>query len=549
MTSSWTFPSFSLGRILELAEFTLKNPANEGQLSRIGNRDVVARLPALLRRVAFTLDWLPRACDLLWHIGRDDDRPLNSNPDHGLRVLADLSSYELDKPYAYNTAVIRCLERWARAPEAGRYIEKTCDIIDPILKKIARASRMEGAVVTLTACLIDEQLTRSIRDRAIRLLEGFLESDNPKDTLRVIKSLRSALNDPTPEYGMQITHEQHHQWVSEQLHTLGILERQLTRGKFAIARLRAFDCIRWAARYSRNPDVRERALQLRDSFSPDQDLKLTELLAENPQGFWEDDYNGDVGAALERRAARFKESSLLLAEHIIQLHPDPVDGLRALSAYLDPILLEGEFYRPVTFLSVIGELSLDYSRGLCEAILQSPEHSLVRHFDLLLAPVRRRDPAIGHNLLCRALNSEHKFLWLSVASVFYNVAVHRCSCVCCSVPGGAQPPLPTKDDCRSVAGYLNCIHIAQPDLRLCSWMSLLACGFGDFPVRSDPASFLAHRLFLHSLRPQATASAARCRQTTPRPPPPGTRTPIAPAVCRSRSPSRFVRTSGLPVRS
>ena len=113
----------------------------------------------------------------------------------------------------------------------------------------------------------------------------------------------------------------------------------------------------------------------------------------------------------------------------------------------------------------------------------------------------------------------------------------------------AQPPLPTKDDCRSVAGYLNCIHFAQPDLRLCSWMSLLACGFGDFPVRSDPASFLAHRLFLHLLRPQATTSAARCRQTTPRPPPPGTQTPIAPAACRSRSRSRFARTSGFPAHS
>ena len=112
------FSFFQPRRILELAEFSLRNPANEGQLSQNGNREVVARLPALLRRVAFTLDCLPRACDLLWHIGRDDDRPLNSNPDHGLRVLADLSSYELDKPYVYNTAVIGCLERWARAPEA-----------------------------------------------------------------------------------------------------------------------------------------------------------------------------------------------------------------------------------------------------------------------------------------------------------------------------------------------------------------------------------------------------------------------------------------------
>jgi hypothetical protein len=33
-----------------------------------------------------------------------------------------------------------------------------------------------------------------------------------------------------------------------------------------------------------------------------------------------------------------------------------------------------------------------------------------------------------------------------------------------------------------VAQFLNCIHVAQPESRLGSWMSLLACGFRDFPV-------------------------------------------------------------------
>ncbi len=48
---------------------------------------------------------------------------------------------------------------------------------------------------------------------------------------------------------------------------------------------------------------------------------------------------------------------------------------------------------------------------------------------------------------------------------------------------------------------------------------------------------------------RVTAKASRPRRTTPRPPPPGTRTPNALAECTSRSPSRSARTTGSPPRS
>ena len=54
---------------------------------------------------------------------------------------------------------------------------------------------------------------------------------------------------------------------------------------------------------------------------------------------------------------------------------------------------------------------------------------------------------------------------------------------------------------------------------------------------------------LRSLRLPATVMVARCQRTTPQPPPPSTQTPIALAVCKSRSLSRSVRTSGFPFHS
>ena len=59
--------------------------------------DVLRQLPALLRQISYTLDYLPRCCNLLWELGRDDDRMPHSKPDHAIRVLTDLGGYEIGK--------------------------------------------------------------------------------------------------------------------------------------------------------------------------------------------------------------------------------------------------------------------------------------------------------------------------------------------------------------------------------------------------------------------------------------------------------------------
>ena len=84
-------------RVLRLIELAIGRPsvdAGEGGSSQYGDsshQDVLYRLPSLLQNVGFTLKYLPRCCDLLWQLGRDDARPMNSTPDHPMRILAEFS--------------------------------------------------------------------------------------------------------------------------------------------------------------------------------------------------------------------------------------------------------------------------------------------------------------------------------------------------------------------------------------------------------------------------------------------------------------------------
>src|SRR5271155_5402504 len=66
-----------------------------------------------------------------------------------------------------------------------------------------------------------------------------------------------------------------------------------------------------------------------------------------------------------------------------------------------------------------------------------------------------------------------------------------------------------KNDWRYIARCLTCIHFAQLDSLRRSRISLSACGFRDFPVRSDPASLRAAYFFTHSILRQ------QCRRIGP----------------------------------
>ena len=65
-------------------------------------------------RRPFTLDYLPQAVALLWQLGRDDDRPLNQFPDHPIRVLQDLTGYEVAKPLVMNRLAFAAMAEIAR---------------------------------------------------------------------------------------------------------------------------------------------------------------------------------------------------------------------------------------------------------------------------------------------------------------------------------------------------------------------------------------------------------------------------------------------------
>jgi hypothetical protein len=84
-------------QVLRLIELAIEHPSadererDSAPCASNSQLDVLHRLPGLLQQVGHSLEHLPRCCDLLWQLGRDDPRPTNSTSDHPMRILAELS--------------------------------------------------------------------------------------------------------------------------------------------------------------------------------------------------------------------------------------------------------------------------------------------------------------------------------------------------------------------------------------------------------------------------------------------------------------------------
>ena len=418
------FSYYQPRRMLDIAEFAMRNPtedADDGSRPyRIVHRHVLAKLPTLLRHVGYSLECLPRACDLLWQLDLGDEQPLNTQLDHGLKVLAEFASYDPGKPVTYNDAVLQWVRRRVEAADSAPHITKLCDILDLFLEKCGRTTHSEGAVFSLRPFLVSEQNTRQIRDRAIDTLERLLLSADARTALRAVKSFRKVLHDPMPIGNPQVPGEICKAWEPEQLHVLDIFGRSLQRSRFAIVTFRILGSIRWAARFSRNDATRKRASLLADSLLPGFQLQLTELLLGEHQSLVDgQDYDGDVASSQAKQETRLKNDSVSLSNQIIQDYPNPVDAVHMISAALDLVRLDERPGSPATFLATIGEVNLAYSYEMCEATLATPERSLASCFAFLVAPIRRLHPEKGLDLLRRALASPHAVLWLAVGFYYY----------------------------------------------------------------------------------------------------------------------------------
>ena len=405
---------------LELVEHAIRNPATESgspewpQLWGDTHSDVLRQLPALLRQISYTLDYLPRCCNLLWELGRDDNRNLHSNPDQGVRVLADLGGYEIGKPFVVTRGVLDTIGKLLEDPSSHDHIHSPLDIIDPMLAKTGLSVHYGGQSFNYRPFKLKYENIKAIRQRAISLVGRCLNSKSLRISLRALESLERALDEPKAYLNMDIADEDLEQWHPEQLEILTLMADLARRSAEPMTFIRVREVLLWHCRSSPSEEVKNKANAVVSSIPESFELRLTQELIDpyhmddwQPNGESGDDDSGLRSEKIGQRRRALVVKFLDHSEHAgkaYEILTDRIQTINTAEVRSDPQAI----------LNLLGNLNPEFAVGLCDIIIENPNGPLAPYLQSMLTNVRiwnaerargigQRTLREGSNILCRGV--------------------------------------------------------------------------------------------------------------------------------------------------
>lgn len=405
---------FQPAKTLELVECALQNPRQaiedtQGWLPRdYGHGDVLCSLPPILRGIAFNFEYLPRCCDILWQLGSDDERPTNPYPEHAMRVLCDLASYNINKPISVNFAVVDALENRLKQPDAHEHKHSPLDVLDPLLAKEAEAQRPEGYGVVLQSFPVNFEITKPIREKALVLLSKCTRHPSIKVILRALRSLFDFLNPPRSLYGRIVSRDEVNRWLPEQMKALKIIDNLVRGTKDPIVHLQVASNLQWYAKRSDQKDLAEKAKSIIEAIPNSFDLRIHRAIWQKYDQDW---YGKDFGSYQARVNEELKR---VVTSFLARFH----DGKSAFD-FLNGVL--GRFHecgiqvQPSDFLHLLACASPKVATEICRLIVSKSSSHLSAHLNWLLSGLREKTLTKAMEIIDMVVESGIPILCSSVA--------------------------------------------------------------------------------------------------------------------------------------
>jgi transcriptional regulator with XRE-family HTH domain len=246
-------------------------------------------------------DNLERAMRLLWDIGKDDARKESQTPEHGLRLLAELGSHQLDRPLSAIEQYISVIESWlvtVSAREKARMIK----MLSGALELEAKSTEWAGDnSLRFAWALIDRPTVQGIRTRVLSIASEQLKADTAS-ALAAIDLLRIAVNEHGKDQSVD----------DEAFFIVGVLTSCLQDDALDPAiRLGAYEALGWPSKYRSGP-FSDECLKARKGMIWDFNLRMERQIRPDWLGSDMDADDNDGKGVSDR----LRDSAITLAHEI-----------------------------------------------------------------------------------------------------------------------------------------------------------------------------------------------------------------------------------------
>lgn len=280
----------------------------------------------MVRNAAFSLDLLEEACVLLWRAGKSDVRALNSQPNHGIRILKELAEFAPNKPVECVERVVAFAIDLLERPATLRGVYTPFTILEGALgtdmEEVTSSSRHS---LTITRYRLDFDLAKTVRARVIDVIVNSLEKGSPRKAFLAAALLSEALR--SPMHGgedVQAWEAAHADLLARVCHALD------GSAIHPVVLVQAGMSVSWHAFYNRESECGSGAQAIIALLDRDLPTRLVRLIADAwGNQTWDDD------ESFERKAHE-ADTIKIMADLSVEF-PDPVRLYEFLTHWLNEV--------------------------------------------------------------------------------------------------------------------------------------------------------------------------------------------------------------------
>lgn len=329
------------------------------RLLRDGHVDKM--LADILRHIAYSYDHLLEACEILWDLGRDDDKPLNQEPSHGIRVLTELASPELYKPFDFMDQVVDFGLSLIPYDDSWTGIHNPLEILCGALETEGHSSSATHRAVMLTPFIVQQPDVAPIRKKIIDACIALLSHTDTRRALAAAKALGSGLRAPHGLLGATVPKCLVEAWEVEFAETFKAINAELDRVDVApVVLVKLAVSTGWYSTYGTGK-LKKLSRRIVSRLDTTLTLRATRLLVDG----W-GHLSDQIGSG--RFEVHTKELDTI-AQEILSAAGGPREAYRLVEGLLPAVLQDSES-APHALIDHIIFHSAEYARELLQPVVQ-----------------------------------------------------------------------------------------------------------------------------------------------------------------------------------
>jgi Domain of unknown function (DUF4062) len=372
-------------------------------------------LPNILGQIAYHINYMKTAINILWELGKSDSSDMSRSTDHAHHVLIELSKQRYGRIAAFYDTYLQCVEMWCTEVNAFERGFTPLQIIPSFLARDGSADYYfsQPQSIHIQSFYILPEPMRDIRKRAIHLLASIGQmNERPKLQYHAVEVLRNLIirgltYNNTPELRAQ--------WYEEDQAILVELTSLAQKAKSAFLSYSIEYGLRIALKHPDNAPIAEDLRATLTALPLDLDTEIIWYLKHgiSAKQFSKEQSEGQVGSD----DTTFRE----VAERVLRTYPTAQNMKQKLDALLSHLALYNQHIVYPNFLEVLTEIDHVLGHQLCRLVTDDPSSPTVDYFTYFVLPLRKWNATTFLDLVRDALNSDNPSLRRGAAYAIYRV--------------------------------------------------------------------------------------------------------------------------------